>query len=264
MNLSEETMRIAAVLLAGYCCCSIANAEIVTTLIDYKHSDTQLRGYLAYDGAVEGKRPGVLVVHEWWGLNDYAKQRARQLAEQGYVAFALDMYGKDVIAKDRAEAARMSGEFKGKPIIRERAKAGYDVLAKQELVDENRIAAIGYCFGGTTVLELAYSGADLVGVVSFHGGLVAPKPGDKIKAKFLALHGADDPFVPAQLVTEFQQGMRESGADWQLVAYGDAVHTFTNPKAGSDKSTGSAYNEKADRWSWKNMQAFFDEVFKRK
>jgi len=257
-------MRIAACMLASYCFCSLASAEIVTKSIDYKHGGTELRGYLAYDDAVKGKRPGVLLVHEWWGLNDYAKQRARQLAEQGFVAFALDMYGKDVLAEDRAEAAKMSSEYKGKPIIRERAKAGYDVLAKQELVDGNKIAAIGYCFGGTTVLELAYSGTDLVGVVSFHGGLVAPKPGDKFKAKILALHGADDPFVPGDLVNEFERGMRESGADWQLIVYGDAIHTFTNPKAGSDKSTGSAYNERADKRSWKHMKEFFEEIFAEK
>jgi dienelactone hydrolase len=243
---------------------SFARAEIVTKSIDYTQGDAQLRGYLAYDDAIQGKRPGVLIVHEWWGLNDYAKQRARQVAELGYVAFALDMYGKDVIAKDREEAARKSNEFKGKPIIRERARAGYEVIAKQAQVDPKRIAVMGYCFGGTTALELAYSGAELIGVVSFHGGLVPPKPGDKFDAKILALHGADDPFVPAEAVTAFEQGMRTSGADWQLVAYGGAVHTFTNPKAGSDSSTGSAYNEKADRRSWQAMQDFFKEIFAEK
>jgi dienelactone hydrolase len=248
-------------LIASLTCCSLTRGEIVTKPIDYQHGEVQLRGYLAYDDLVEGKRPGVLLVHEWWGLNDYAKQRARQLADLGYVAFALDMYVKDVIAKDREEAAKMSAAYKGKPIIRERARAGYDVLAKHGLVDTKRIAAIGYCFGGTTVLELAYSGADLTGIVSFHGGLVAPKPDDKFKAKILALHGADDPFVPAEAVSAFEKGMRSSGADWQLVVYGDAVHTFTNPKAGGDKSTGSAYNEAADRRSWKHMQGFFDEIF---
>jgi len=250
-----------AILSVVLICCSAARAEVVTKSIDYTHGGVQLQGYLAYDDAIEGKRPGVLVVHEWWGLNEYANGRARQLAELGYVAFALDMYGKDVIAKDREEAAKMSNAFKGKPIIRERAKAGYDMLAKQELVDKSKIAAIGYCFGGTTVLELAYTGADLVGVVSFHGGLVAPKSGDKFKAKILALHGADDPFVPAAAVDDFEKGMRDSGTDWQLVVYGDAVHTFTNPKAGNDKSTGSAYNAAADRRSWQAMKTFFGEVF---
>ena len=257
-------MKIACLAAVALCVAIPAHAEIVTKSIDYKHGDTQLSGYLAYDDAVEGKRPGVLVVHEWWGLNDYAKKRARQLAEQGYVAFALDMYGKGVLAKDRTEAAKMSNEYKGKPIIRTRAKAGYDMLAGHELVDQGRIAAIGYCFGGTTALELSYTGADLVGVVSFHGGLVAPKSDDKIKAKILALHGADDPFVPADQLKAFEQAMRDSKADWQLVSYGGAVHTFTNPAAGSDNSTGSAYNERADRRSWEHMQAFFGEIFAQK
>ena len=253
-------MRIAFFAILLLLLASTVQAEVVTNSIDYNHEGTQLSGYVAYDDAVEGKRPGVLIVHEWWGLNDYAKKRARQLAEMGYVAFALDMYGKGVVARDRTEAAKMSNEYKGKPIIRTRAKAGLDVLAKHELVDTKRIAAIGYCFGGTAVLELAYGGADLVGIVSFHGGLVAPKEDDTIKAKILALHGADDPFVPAEALAAFEQGMRDSKADWQLVNYGDAVHTFTNPAAGNDKSAGAAYNEKADRRSWEHMKVFFDEI----
>lgn len=255
-------MKYALALLAALAYSASANAEVVTKSIQYKHGDVQLEGYLAYDDAAEGKRPGVLIVHEWWGLNDYAKKRARQLAEMGYVAFALDMYGKGVVAKDRQEAARMSGEFKGKEIIRTRAQAGLDVLAKQKMVDTQRIAAMGYCFGGTTVLELAYSGADLTGIVSFHGGLVPPQAADKnIQARILALHGAIDPFVPPEAVAAFEKGVQEAGADWQLVAFGDAVHTFTNPAAGSDKSTGAAYDEKADRRSWEYMKVFFDEIF---
>jgi dienelactone hydrolase len=254
-------MRFATFAILLLMLASTAQAEVVTKSVDYNHEGTQLSGYFAYDDAIEGKRPGVLIVHEWWGLNDYAKMRARQLAEMGYIAFALDMYGKGVLAKDRTEAAKMSNEYKGKPIIRTRSKAGLDVLTKHDLVDAKRIAAIGYCFGGTTVLELAYSGADLVGIVSFHGGLVAPKESDKVKAKILALHGADDPFVPAEALAAFEKGMRDAKADWQLVSYGDAVHTFTNPAAGNNKSSGSAYNEKADRRSWEHMKIFFDEIF---
>jgi dienelactone hydrolase len=247
----------------GIVCALPARAELVSKMVEYKQGDTTLEGYLVYDNVIQGKRPGVLVVHEWWGLNDYPKQRADQLAQLGYVAFALDMYGKGVVAKDRSEAGKLAGQFKGKPIIRERAKAGFDVLAAQELVDPKRIAAIGYCFGGTTVLELAYSGAPLAGIVSFHGGMVSPKPEDDthIHAKVLVCHGADDPHVPGDDIEAFAAAMKRAGADWQLIAYGDAVHAFTNPKAGSDKSSGVAYNQKADERSWKHMKTFFDEIF---
>jgi len=245
--------------------CATAHAEVVTKSVPYKQGDVQLEGYLAYDDSVTGKRPGVLIVHEWWGLNDYAKSRARELAGMGYVAFALDMYGKGVVAKDRQEAAKMSSEIKGSPLVRTRSQTGLDILAKQELVDPDRIAAIGYCFGGTTVLELAYSGADLAGIVSFHGGLVPPRDEDKkIKAKILALHGAIDPFVPPDAVVAFEKGVQKAGLDWQLVAYGDAVHTFTNPAAGTDKSAGAAYDEAAAQRSWQHMRLFFDEIFANK
>jgi dienelactone hydrolase len=238
-------------------------AKIVTRPLEYRHDDAVLEGYLAYDDAIKGKRPGVLVVHEWWGLNDYAKRRAEQLAALGYVAFALDMYGKGVSTTDRKEAAKLAGQFRGKPLMRHRARAGLDVLIGNKRVDRKRIAAIGFCFGGTTVLELAYGGADLVGVVSFHGGLTMPKPEDmkNIKAKMLVLHGAEDPVAPPAKVVGFQGTMREAGVDWQIIIYGGAVHAFTNPAAGNDKTRGSAYDEKAARRSWQHMQMFFTEVF---
>lgn len=243
-----------------------AKGELVRQMVDYKDGDTQLAGYLVYQKDGPAKRPGVLVVHEWVGLNDYAKRRADMLAELGYVAFALDMYGKGVLAKDRTEAAELASRFKGKPIIRTRSAAGLDVLRRQPNVDPDRVAAIGYCFGGTTVLELAYSGAPLAGVVSFHGGLVAPKTDDysRIQAKLLAYHGADDPFVPPAEVETWAKAVKEANTDWQLVAFGNTVHSFTNPGSGSDNSTGVAYNKASDHRSWDGMKIFFDEIFSEK
>lgn len=241
------------------------HAEVKTTLVEYKHGDTVLEGLLAWDDALPGKRPGVLVVHEWWGRNDYIRSRAEKLAALGYVAFALDMYGKGVVAKDPKEAGALAGKIRGDgALMRERAAAGLDVLRKDERVDAKKIAAIGYCFGGTVALELARSGADLAGVVSFHGGLGTKAPAEKgkVKAKVLVLHGADDPHVPVADVTAFEEEMRAAGVDWQVVSYGGAVHAFTNPAAGNDPSKGAAYNESADRRSWEAMQAFFGEVLK--
>jgi dienelactone hydrolase len=240
-----------------------ARAAVKTEVIVYKQGETVLEGYLAYDDALPGKRPGVLVAHEWWGHNAYARKRAEQLAGLGYVAFALDIYGKGVNAKDAQEAAKLATVYKNdRALLRARATAALDVLRKAAQVDPKRIAAIGYCFGGTTVLELARSGGDLRGVVSFHGDLSSPTPSDarQIKGKVLALHGADDPFVPAAQVMAFEEEMRKGGIDWQLVKYGGAVHTFTNPAAGTDNSRGSAYNANADRRSWQAMKDFFAEI----
>lgn len=244
---------------------SPAHAEVKTEVVEYRHGDVVLEGYLAYDAALQGKRPGVLVVHEWMGHNPYVRKRAEQLARLGYVAFALDMYGKGVLAKDAKEAAALAGIYKGdRKLMRARAAAGLDVLRNRPETDRARLAAIGYCFGGTTVLELARSGADLVSVVSFHGGLDTPAPGDarNIKAKILALHGGDDPYVPAKQVEAFQEEMRKGGVDWQFVSYGGAVHSFTNPGSGNDISKGAAYNERADRRSWQAMKSFFEETLK--
>ncbi len=243
-----------------------AHAKLVTKAVEYKQGDTVLEGYLAYDDAIKGKRPGVMVVHEWWGLNDYAKKRAEQLAEMGYVAFAADMYGKGVTTKDPQEAGRLAGLLRGQPLLRERAQAGLKVLAQLGLADPKRLAAIGFCFGGSTVLELAYTGADLAGVVSFHGGLPVPKPEElkNLKARILILHGADDPLVKPQEMAAFHEAMRQAGADWQMISYGGAVHSFSNPKAGDAKIKGVAYDPQAAKRSWKHMQAFFEEIFAKK
>jgi dienelactone hydrolase len=222
-----------------------------------------MRGYVAYDNALPGKRPGVLVVHEWWGLNDFAKQRAEKLAGLGYVALAADMYGNGHIAADRAEAAKLAALRANPPLLRARAQAALQALANDPRVDPNRLAAIGFCFGGTTVLELAYSGANLAGVVSFHGGLPKATPEDlkRIKAAILVLHGADDPHVSAADITAFEQAMRQAKTDWQMVFFGGAVHGYMNQANGDNPASGVAYNARAAQRSWQYMQDFFREIF---
>jgi len=250
---------IAAVL----CGAGEVQAQLHTETVEYRHGDTVLEGYLAYDSHLEKPVPGVLVVHEWKGLNEYAKRRARQLAELGYVAFAIDMYGKGIVAADHAEAGRLSGIYRSdRRLMRDRARSGLEVLTSQPLVDKARVAAIGYCFGGTTVLELARDGADLAAVVSFHGSLATPHPEDakQIRGKVLVLHGAEDGFV-ADEVPGFKDEMTQAGVDWRLIEYEGAVHSFTVPEAGNDPSTGVAYNAEADRQSWTAMRRLFDELF---
>jgi dienelactone hydrolase len=233
--------------------------------VEYKQGDAVLEGVSVYDDAIQGKRPAVLVVHQWKGLGDYEKKRAEMLAKLGYNVFAADIYGKGIRPQSPQAAGAEAGKYKNdRALLRSRVRAGLDVLMTHELTDPKRVAAIGYCFGGTTVLELARSGADIVAVVSFHGGLSSPAPADakNIKAKVLALHGADDPNVPPKEVAAFEDEMRQGGVDWQLIAYGGAVHSFTDWNAGSDNSKGAAYNERADRRSWEAMKQFFAEAFK--
>jgi len=242
-----------------------SRAKLHTETVEYKHGNTLLKGYLAYDDAIVGKRPGVLVVHEWWGLTDYIKGRTEQLARLGYIAFAIDMYGEGMIAKSPDEAGMLASMYRlDRQLMRSRANAGLEVLRKQGLTDSKRIAAIGYCFGGGTVLELARSGADIAGVVSFHGSLDNPHPEDahNVKAKILVLHGADDPYVTIEQVTAFWKEMMKTDADWQIHVYSGAVHSFTNPASGNDKTKGVAYDEKADRRSWEDMKLFFSEIFR--
>jgi len=215
---------------------------------------------------VQGKRPGVLIIHQWTGLTDYEKGRARQLAELGYVPFALDIYGKDSRPKSVQDAARQAGIYRAdRALMRRRARAGLDTLTASDLCDPTRVAAMGYCFGGGCALELARSGAPLVGTVSFHGNLDTPNPADarNIRGSILVCHGADDPHVTTEQVLAFEQEMRDAKMDWELIAYGNAVHAFTQRGAGNDPSRGAAYNEKADRRSWQAMEDFFNEVFKR-
>lgn len=240
-------------------------AEIVTRRIEYSEGEKVLEGFLAYDSATTAPRPGVLVIHQWKGITEYEQERAVQLARLGYVALAADIYGKGVRPTTNAAAAAIAGSFYRDPeLLRKRARSGLQLLKSLTQVDSTKVAAIGYCFGGKTVLELARSGAELKGVVSFHGGLDTQNPEEakNIKAKVLVLHGASDPHVGPDKVAAFEKEMTEAGIDWQLIAYGGAVHSFTIPDAGSDPTTGSAYDERADRRSWAAMRQFFDEIFK--
>ena len=242
-----------------------AHARLVTKNVEYRQGDTVLEGYLAYDDSVKGKRPGVLVIHEWNGIGPYVKRRVEQLASLGYVAFAADIYGKGVRPATPELAGKEAAKYRGRDrsLLRARGAAGLETLAGFPQVDTSRLAVIGYCFGGTAALELARSGAQLLGTVSFHGGLDTPVPADalKIRGKVLALHGADDPHVPPQQVAAFQEEMRLAKVDWEMVYYGGAVHSFTNPDSGNSPSKGVAYNAEADRRSWAEMQMFFNEIF---
>ncbi|MBI3099010.1 MAG: dienelactone hydrolase family protein [Planctomycetes bacterium] len=239
-------------------------AAVKTEPLQYTHGDVVLEGYLAYDDASGERRPGVLVCHEWKGHGPYVRRRAEMLAQMGYIAFALDMYGKGVFAKSHDEAAKLSGaHFNDRKLMRERAATGLAVLTGHRLCDPGRVAAIGYCFGGTTVLELARSGAELAAVVSFHGILSTPHPEDakKIKAKVLICHGAEDGFIPEKDIAAFHKEMKDAGVDYQFIAYGGAVHSFTVKEAGVDGASSLAYNEKADRRSWEAMKGLFEEAF---
>jgi dienelactone hydrolase len=246
-------------------CAVTVRAAIHTETVEYKQGDTILEGFVAYDDALRGKRPGVLVVHQWMGLTDYEKHRAEMLAQLGYVAFCADIYGKGVRPQNTAEAGAQAGKFKNdRRLLRARVAAGLDALRQQPLADPKRIAAIGYCFGGTTVLELARSGAEVAGVVSFHGGLDSPSPADgrNIKCPVLVCHGADDPFEKPEDLAAFEGELRAAKVDWRLIKYGGAVHSFTQPMAGNDNSKGAANNECADKRSWEDLKSFFAEIFK--
>ncbi len=242
-----------------------AHAAIVTKDVTYRDGATECRGYLAYDSAKKDA-PGVLVVPQWMGLTDYERGRARQLAELGYVAFCADIYGEGHNAADVKEAGQLAGKFKAdRSLYRSRLAAALAALRQSPTVAAKRCAAIGYCFGGTGVLELARSGADVLGVVSFHGGLDSPNPADgkDIKAKVLILHGADDPYSSQADIAALKQELESGGVDYEMVFYGHAVHSFTQPMAGNDPSKGAAYDEKADKRSWVAMKDFFDELFAR-
>lgn len=241
-----------------------AAAEVVTKPIRYHHRDQAFIGYLAYDDAIATKRPGVLVIHEWWGLNDFAKAKARELAKAGYVAFAVDMYGQGKTTTKPDEAQKHAGMIEQQALYVERAKAGLRILEESDLTDPDQLAAIGYCFGGNTVLKLAYSGAGLKGGVAFHASLVAPD--DSVQAvptPLLIQHGKEDPFVEPQTLADVQQKLTNLGADWQLVVFGGAQHSFTNPAADDDGLDGTAYDPRADRMSWAYMKAFLAQVFSR-
>jgi len=244
---------------------SPAAAQVIERVVNYQHGGAALQGVLAYDDATTGRRPGVLVVHEWWGMNDYVKQRVRQLAELGFVAFALDMYGKGRVTEHPKQASEwMTETTKNVAFWQDRAKAGLAVLRSEERTDPERIAAIGYCFGGATVQQLAYTGVSLKGVVSFHGTPIPP-PADastRVKAAILINHGAADPFAKPEQVQAYLAAMGASGLNWEMNFYGGARHGFTNPGAGDYGLAALAYNPTADERSWAAMRQFFDEIFR--
>jgi dienelactone hydrolase len=243
------------------------SAAVVESSVKYKLGDVEMEGFHAYDDQIKGVRPGILIIHQWTGLSDNEKMRARMLAELGYNVFAADVYGTG-IRPQPAEAGTVAGKYKGdRELFRARMIAGLQVLKADERTDPNQVAAIGYCFGGTGVLELARAGEKLNGVVSFHGGLssapdLAAKKG-AIPAKVLVLHGAADPFVPETEVDAFKKEMEDAGASMKMVSYNGAVHAFTQKMAGDDPSKGAAYHETADQRSWEDMKRFFAEIFKK-
>lgn len=259
-----RVLSLTAVLI-GLILFSTPKAQIQTDVVEYKHGTTVLEGYVSYDKSLKGLRPGVLVVHEWYGVNEYVKKRAQQLAQLGYVAFVVDMYGKGIRPTTPQECGIQAGKYRNdRPLMRARVKAALDELKKNKMVDPKKIAAIGYCFGGSVVLELARSGADVAGVISFHGGLDTPNPEDakNIKCKVLVCHGGDDPNITMQAVNAFRDEMSKAKVDYQVIVYGGAVHSFTNPDAGNDPSKGAAYSPTADKRSWEAMRQFFNEIFK--
>lgn len=243
---------------------SIANAKLVKKEIPYTSGDTECMGYLVYDNAGAKHKPGVLVVHDWMGLTEKTKAKADALAGLGYVAFAADIYGKGVRPQNPKDSGEQAGKYKSnRKLYRERLLSAYEQLKSQPMVDTQNTGVIGYCFGGTGAVELARAGAPIKGAVSFHGGLDSPTPADgaNIKGRVLALHGADDPFVAGKDLEAFEAEMRNNKVDWQLVKYGNAVHSFTDKTAGNDNTKGAAYNEEADKRSWQAMKDFFKEVF---
>ena len=236
---------------------------IKTRSLQYRHGETLLEGVLAWDDAWQSPRPGVMISHAWGGQGEFEAEKARRLAELGYVGFALDLYGKGVRGSSREEnAALMQPLLKDRPLLQARMQASLEAFRAQKEVDKARVAAMGFCFGGLCVLDLARTGADLQGVISFHGLFVPPgnTAGKKIKARILALHGNDDPMVPVEQVVGLEKEMTEIGADWQIHVYGNAMHSFTNPEA-NDPGHGTVYNENADRRSWQAMVNFLEEIF---
>lgn len=242
-----------------------ALAEIQTKTVVYEHDGTSLTGHLYWDDALTGKRPGVMVIHEWWGLDDYAKKRARMIAEEGYVAFAADMYGGNRVATTPEQAKEWMLEVTADVAgWQERAALGLEQLINSGMVDPQRTAAMGYCFGGGTVLQMAYSSTRAKGVVAYHASLPAApdEAKGKVNAKVLIFHGAADSFVAPEVISNFQSKMQAAGADWEFVTFGgDVRHSFTVPDAGKRGIAALKYDPAADRASWKRTLDFYATLF---
>ena len=234
--------------------------------VSYRVDTTDLKGYLAYDQSSQGQRPGIIIVHEWWGHNQYVRERADMLAELGYTALALDMYGAGVLAEHPEDAGKFSGMIMSNMgLAQSRFDAALDLLKRHPTVDPENIAAIGYCFGGSVVLTMANAGKDLDAVAAFHSGVQLPiMPGEDLEAKVLVCNGADDPFISPESVTEFKQAMDAAGADYKYVAYEGAVHSFTSKYAdalGEKFDLPLKYQKEADEASWQELQDLLDSVF---
>ena len=233
-----------------------------TKNIEYFDGSTCLEGYFAYDDSHSTPMPGVLISHAWGGRGEFVCEKARKLAALGYAALALDMYGKGILGQGVDENANLMQPFMDdRELLQRRMILALDTIKHQNQVDENKVAAMGFCFGGLCVLDLARTGAELKGVISFHGLFMPPGniQGKRIKAKVLALHGHDDSMVPVDSVLALQEELTEAGADWQVHSYGNTVHAFTNPQA-NDPNFGTVFNASADRRSWQTMQNFLDEI----
>lgn len=243
----------------------VVEARVQITSIPYTHGEVVLEGVLAWDDTINGKRPGILVVHEWWGLNEYVRERAEQLAALGYVALAVDMYGKGKVTTHPDEARQWMQQTTGNvELWQARAREGLRLLQANPLVDQTRLAAIGYCFGGATVMQMVYDGAPVKGVVSFHGSLPLPPASLPMKnsTKVLIAHGEADPFLPPDHIAKFKSALDGAGFDWHMMIFGGAQHGFTNPSANQYGMEGVQYQEQANRRSWGYMKLFFDELFR--
>lgn len=260
----RKFLLILATLLLGT---AAAQAKVVGKEITYADHGVKLKGYLAYDNAIKGKRPGILVVHEWWGLNDYARKRARMLAGMGYTALALDMYGNGKTASHPDDAGKFAAEVNNNmPVEKSRFEAAMKLLEANKTVAKGQIAAIGYCFGGGVVLNMARLGEPLKAVASFHGALPTDTPAKPgvVKAKVAVFTGADDPMAPKKVVDAFVEEMKNAGVDYTLTVYPGAKHSFTNPDAdrlGKEFNLPLAYNAAADRDSWKRLEELLTSVF---
>jgi len=258
-------MKLLVTIALSLLCLIPASAKLVMKTVDYTdEKGTALQGYVVYDDATSGQRPGILVIHDWRGLTDTTKKRADMLAQLGYIAFAADIFGKGVRPQSVPEYQKQVAIYKGdRALYRERERAAYQAFLKQPLLDPTKMAAIGYCFGGTGVMEMAWDGLDLKGVVSFHGGLDAQplSPGATIKPKVLALCGADDPYEKPEDMKAFEQQLKDNNVDYVIVYYGHAQHAFTDAGVDALNLPGAKYNVAADERSWHAMRGFFQEIF---
>lgn len=261
---TARALALGVALLAQVILPTPAGAAIQTKTVEYRDGETALKGYLVWDDSSEEKRPGVVVVHEWWGLNEYARKRAEMLASLGYAAFAVDMYGKDQVTEHAEEAGGWMKQITANmEAWQRRALLGLNLLRDEAIVDPERLGAIGYCFGGATVMQMAYAGANLKGVVSFHGSLPLPTPeqAKQIKPSVLIAHGSADSFIPQERVLAFQKALDEAGVKWEMTIFGGSQHGFTNPGADKYGLKGVSYNADADRRSWELMTSFFSDLF---